>query len=118
MGLPSTAFHRRGYVIEVLAAPLVFRHSMTKESECPRHRFSGLACGTAGQLNGCLSPSEDVGKCFCVGRRTYIPKNKKACPCLVGSANFPRLRKLPLHGYIMMGGSVGIWEMGSPGGRK
>ena len=51
MGLPSTAFHRRGYVIEVLAAPLVFRHSMTKESECPRHRFSGLACVTAAQLN-------------------------------------------------------------------
>ena len=79
--LPSTGFRRRGYVIEVLAAPLVVWHSMKKESECPCRRFSGLACGSAGQLNGCLSPSEDVGKCFCVGHRTYISKNKKACPC-------------------------------------
>ena len=75
--LPSTGFHRRGYVIEVLAAPLVVWHSMKKESECPCRRFSGLAWGTAGQLNGRISSSEGVGRCFCLGHRIYSHKNKK-----------------------------------------
>ena len=62
--LPSTGFHRRGYVVQVLAAPLVVWHSIKKESESPCRRFSGFAWGTAGQLNGCHSSREGVGRCF------------------------------------------------------
>ena len=58
---------------------------MTKESECPRRRFSGLACGTAGQPNGCLSSNDGVGKCFCVRHRICTPENKKTCPCRLAS---------------------------------
>ena len=50
---------------------------MEVESECPCRRFSGLARGTAGQRNGCISSSEGAGRCFCVGHRIYSPKRKK-----------------------------------------
>ena len=63
-------------------SPLVFRHSMTKESECPRRRFSGLAWGTAGRLNERISPGEGVVGGVCVGRRTYSPKVGRGPPPL------------------------------------
>ena len=47
---------------------------MEGESECPCHRFSGLAWGTAGQLSGCISSGKGVGRGVGVGHRIYSPK--------------------------------------------
>ena len=108
--LSSTGIGRRGYVVEVQVAPPVVWPFLEKATECPCRRFPEFARCTAVQLDGCLSSSGGVGRCFPVGHRSYNPENEKnlfmdGTPFFEEKALSTRERK-----KIMEGGPCLAWK--------